>query len=183
VSSARERYQSLVGSSRKRKLFGGFQLLIVAVIIAAWALVHWAPDLKIGKLMSSAFSKGNKGIVVNYLHWTSENVIQFLGDPETELELRENEILRYWKFDPVTLEIHFYNDDASRIAFATKSQEILDHLEDQILEVFGRMEDWKLAMRTVDGESKVVFINHPGRMTVVKYEDAVMVYSYLFPES
>ena len=133
--------------------------------------------------MTGAFSKRNQGIILNYFPMSSERTVEVLGEPDAKNPFRENEQLFYWKFDPVTLEIHFHRNQVSRVAYATSVKTIRDDLVDRALKVYGNEVNWNQRRRTIDGEQKIVFENEASHMTVVKYDKSVMVYNYLFPEA
>jgi hypothetical protein len=181
VPSSRERFHSSASSTRKKPAFGGLRLVLVVGTVLA--LSYFAPQLDMRKLMSGAISKQNRGIVLNYFDLSPKRTVEILGKPDTKQPYRENEELLYWKFDPVTLEIHFHEDQVSRIAYATSLTTIRDHIEGRVLKVYGNKQGWKQRRRNIDGEVKVVYENEASQMTVVTYEESVMVYHYLFPES
>lgn len=183
MQSARERFYALKQPSRKKKIFSDLRVLIIVIVATALAVVYSGTSLNLPDLLGTALSKSNRGVVLNYLNWAPEDVIQSLGEPIAAQTLREDEQLLYWNFDPVRMEIHFFHGQASRIAFATRKPEILGHLEGRILEVFGREEDWEQQVRNIDGTTMLVYENRPDHMTLVTYDEAVMVYNYLFPEA
>lgn len=182
MSSAKVRFQSLKGSSKKRSKFGELRVLMGLFILIGLSLVYMAPRFKVGNLVSDAFTKQSKGIVLNYFYMTPKRAGEILGEPHSKTPYREEEELYYWKFDPVTLEIHYHEEKVARVAFATSDELIRDHIEGRALKVYAREEDWQLQRRNIDGEFRVVYENVPGQMTVVKYAKSVMVYHYLFPD-
>lgn len=175
--------RSIRRTQKKSSSYTDFRITAVALLIGALAILYWAPGFNLGKLKTEIFSKHNKGIILNYFHMSPDRINNILGDPIAEKDFRENERLLYWEFDPVTLEIHFHKNNPSRIAYATSSTTIRDHVEDQVLQVHGEEKNWKREIRNIDGESKFVYVNPAAQMTVIKYKRAVMVYNYVFPES
>ncbi len=183
MSSAKDRFQTLKSRPKKRSKFGELRILFALFILIGLALVFMAPRFKVGNLVSDAFTKQSKGIVLNYFYMSPKRAAEILGEPVSKTPYREDEELFYWKFDPVTLEIHFHEEQVARVAFATSDELIRDHIEGRALKVYGHEESWKPQRRNVDGELRVVYENEPAKMTVVKYEKSVMVYHYLFPET
>jgi hypothetical protein len=168
-------------SSKKSSVFDDFRVLGIVLLGDGLVLLYWAPRFKLSALRAEFFSKQNKGIILDYFHMSSDRVSNILGEPYTEKDLREDERLLYWDFDLVTLEIHLYKNNPSRIAYAISSTTIRDHVEDQVLQVYGEKGRWKQEIRNIDGESKFVYVNKPAQMTVINYQDSVIVYNYLFP--
>ena len=181
MSKARDRYHSLKGSRRKKSPFGNVRGVLVIVVCIALLVVYSKNLFLTGDLFSTAFSKQNHGIVLNYFYMSPKRTVEMLGEPQTKTVYRDDEELLYWKFDPVTLELHFHEEQVARIAYATSDEIIRDHIEGRALKVYAREEDWQQRRRNVDGEIKVVYENEPAEMTVVKYEKSVMIYNYLFP--
>jgi hypothetical protein len=175
--------RSLRRAQKKSSSYTDFRITAVALLIGALAIIYWAPSFNLGKLKAELFSKHNKGIILNYFHMSPDRINNILGDPIAEKDFRENERLLYWEFDPVTLEIHFHKNNPSRIAYATSSTTIRDHVEDQVLQVYGEEKNWKREIRNIDGESKFIHVNQVAQMTVIKYKGSVMVYNYVFPEA
>lgn len=182
MSKARNRYHALKGSRRKKSLFGNMRALLVIIALVGLLLVYSKNVFRGGDLISSALSKSNHGIVLNYFYLSPKRTVEMLGDPQSVTNYREDEQLHYWKFDPVTLELHYKDEQVARIAYATSNDQIRDHIEGRALKVYAREENWQQRRRNVDGEYKVVYENEPANMTVVKYEKSVMIYNYLFPE-
>ena len=182
MSKARDRYHALKGSNRKKPLFGNLRAVLIVVVLVGLLLVYSKKMSFDGNLISSALSKQNHGIVLNYFYMSPKRTVEMIGEPQTTTLYRENEQLHYWRFDPVTLELHYNNEQVARIAFATSNEIIRDHIEGRALKVYAREEDWRQRRRNIDGELKLVYENEPARMTVVKYQKSVMVYNYLFPD-
>ena len=182
MSKARDRYHALQGKRRKKSPFGNARALLIIVALVGLLLVYSKNVFKSGDLISSALSKQNHGIVLNYFYQSPKRTVEMLGDPQSITDYREDEQLHYWKFDPVTLELHYKDKQVARVAYATSNEIIRDHIEGRSLKVYAREEDWQQCRRNVDGEYKVVYENEPANMTVVKYEKSVMIYNYLFPE-
>ena len=155
---------------------------MVLFILIGIVVVFMVPQLNVGEVFKGAMSKQNRGIVLNYFYMSPKRAVEILGEPHSTAPYRDNEELQYWKYDPVTVELHFREKRVARIAYATSNELIRDHIEDRSLTVYGREEDWRQHRRNIDGEWKVVYENIPAEMTVVKYKKSVMIYNYIFPD-
>lgn len=110
-------------------------------------------------------------------------IVELLGEAQRTTPHADNDQLLYWRFDPVTLEFHMHEGEIARIAYATSKEIIRDHIEERSLKIYGAEEDWLQRVRDIDGESKLVYENKLNKRTIVKYEESVLVYPYLFPEA
>ncbi len=183
MSSYRDRFYSLDGSKRKKSLFGSLRLVFVVLVGIGLAIVFAMPRLDLGGVMSSAFSKKNHGVILNFFEMSDTRIVEVLGEPHKTTPHSDNDQLYYWRFDPVTVEFHIHDGEIARIAYATSKGIIRDHIEERSLKIYGIEEDWYQGLRDIDGEAKLVYENKQSRRTIVKYEESVMVYPYLFPEA
>lgn len=118
-----------------------------------------------------------ESIIYSSFGQSSQQTRARLGDPYEIRDLRENEQLMYWDFDPVILEIHFHNDRALRMAYFTDNNELRQNLARRVISLYGEESEWEV-FGPVNGKAgKRVHIG--ARRTMVEKSEALYVYGYI----
>ena len=116
-----------------------------------------------------------KGVLLDPFEEDSEGVVKELGMPYRQQSLRVDEVLMYWDFDPVRVQIHFHEDEVARIAFFTSSGDIRENLVKQIIAYTGGTGEWE---EKANPQSGRVLIS-PSRQRTIEITDAsVLLYGY-----
>jgi hypothetical protein len=181
VFSNRDRFDSLKGTTRKksfldRLLYGSAVLIILGLII-----FKSTGHLSIGGVISSALSKSNQGVILNFFDMSNDRIIGILGDPQNMVSDEKGDQIWYWNFDPLTLEIQLQRGNVSTITYSTSKEIIRDHIEERALRVYGTEADWVQRNCTIEGTPEFAYENRQSKKTVVKNELSVRVYNKLFP--
>jgi hypothetical protein len=182
VPSYQERFNSLRGKTLKKSFLERILYASAVLTILGLILFKSTGPFSFGKLMSSALSKSNQGIIINFFEMPNDRIIEILGEPQNIAPSEKGDQLLHWNFDPVTLEICLTEGRVSRITYTTSKKIVRDHIEERALKVYGDEDQWIERVRSIGGEPKVVYENHHNNKTVVKYEDSVMVFDKRFPE-
>ncbi len=120
--------------------------------------------------------QGNS-IVFKSFGLSSQRIIDNLGEPFDVRDLRENEQLIYWNFDPVTLEIHFHKDKALRMAYFCNGDELRKDLTRRIFLLYGDETDWEERESADGGQEKRV--NVGAQRTLVEDAKGIYLYGYI----
>ena len=130
--------------------------------------------------MSSALSKSNQGVILNFFEMSNDRIIEMLGEPLNIIPDGKEDQIWYWNFDPLTLEIQLHRGKVSTIIYSTSQEIIRDHIEERALKVYGAEDSWSQGKRTIEGTPILAYENRNTYRTVVKNEESVRVYNKLF---
>lgn len=166
------RCKRALASKRIKVLALGLAALVLGTIVVVARLeLHLA--------VQQILDRQGTDIVYDAFDSRIETVIHTLGPPEKIEALRENEKLVYWNFGPVTLQIHFFKDRVSRMAYIAKDASRRVILTTEIIEEFGGKEIWERRLIESDGAKQLVLINRREGITLVNAGDAVLLYGYI----
>ena len=183
MSTNRDRFYSLASQTRKKTLFGSFRLVLVVIVATVLVFIFAVPQFDVGGVMTSAFSKKNQGVILDYFEMSDERIVHLLGEPQRIIPFETDDALLYWNFDQVTLELHLHNGEVARIAYATSKDIIREHVEERALKIYGDADRWAQERRNIQGETQLVYENKKSQRTVAKQDDSVVIYDYLFSDN
>lgn len=132
-------------------------------------------------MISSALSKSNQGVILNFFDMSDDRILEMLGEPQNIVPYEKEDQIWYWDFDPLTLEILLHRGKVSRITYSTSKEIIRDHIEERALKVYGAEDGWIQGKRAIEGKQEMAYENRKNNRTVIKSEDSVRVYNKLFP--
>lgn len=154
-------------------------LTALVLLIATAIAVKIAPNLALQRSIENEHLSFGRDIIYDAFGNRFEDVVDCLNQPYKHESLRANESLAYWNFDPVTLQIHFYKNKVSRMAYLSKDNQTRELLVKEIIKQFGGPKEWiPQSIETGEGKRSVV-INTREKLTLVKEPGAILVYGYI----
>lgn len=166
-------------SQKKVPFFQILKLLLGGTLAFGLVAAFVIPRLELHSSMQKAFGRNGKSIIHDYFRYNLTQAKSYLGDPNKTEELRIEEKVVYWNYDPVTLQLHFHKNRVLRVAYFTSDSSTLKHLRDELREFYGSDRKWRVKSIEKDGSAETVLINDTRHLSLVETVSGVFVYGYV----
>lgn len=147
----------------------------VVVSIAVFSYILWVRNAQ-SMIGSIPITRGPNSIV-DAFGKDSYYLIKRFGKPYRSEALRDKELLLYWNFDPITVQIHLHKNKVSRMGYLIEDGPVLDYVVEKTIKLYGGEKRWKKSDSS-DSETQTL-LNKRRRRTIVRDDSGVLVYGYL----
>ncbi len=157
--------------------------MIGGTVIFGLLALFVIPRLELHSSMQKAFDRNGKSIIHDYFRSNLKQAKSYLGEPDQIDDLRIEEKVAYWDYDPVQLQLHFHKDRVIRVAYFTDDSSTLEILKNELIHFYESDEGWKIETIQKEGKTEKALINPKRRISLVVGPNGVFVYGYIIKSS